>query len=904
MRTIPSRVWQLLRPAGALTLATALLGGVPYLLVLFVGWPLPRQLPTWPGMRAFLTSPLSNDAIVKGLACLVWVLWIVFALSVIMEVAAVARGGHAPRLPVIAPVQAFAAALVSTTLLTAVPLPQTSLRTAPLQALLTTHAAATAPPRPTGFSPSTEAASAEALNTGNSHDAAASEPVTQHPRVYRVVEGDNLWDIAERYLGNGERWHEIYQLNNGKPQPDGQTLTDPDLIEPGWVLLLPPSAVSRHGTPAGGPRHHHPRHGPSPAPTTEPTLLPRSPHPHASSNGPGTAPTHRSPTPIRHHPGEHGHQTGGVNLPSGALIGLSLAAAVGLVIVTARLHRRRWREPAPVPGTAPAEPPLGPTLRRVRHAHLTARRQQTSTDSAEPAEAGPASAPDALSADDQIPPRYEASTETINVAIRGDEEISLDLTCAPGVSIVGPGAMGAIRAIAVTLLTRHGRDQAQVIVCGDDISELLRPPMGEPAQTAAAGVTFAAAVDDALSRLEAEIIHRRRLLDGGDVTDINDYRADNPDEHLPTILLIAPAAGSHAARLASVLTLGQQLGIVGIVTGAWPSGVTCEIAANGQVTQVSAAELSSLDEARMFQLAPDEAAEMLAALAVASSTEEAPSADSPPRLLAAPPAEAQTEQPDDHLVRLSVLGPLQLGVAGELISKGLRRKAAELLAYLTVHADGATSETVLEALWPETPAERAAPILHACTTNIRQVLRTATGAPEAGFIVRVAEHLRIDPRLIDVDLWRFQAALASAAHAADDQARRTSLQAAAELWRGDFAEGTDAVWIEEVRETLRRDAVDTLTRLAELCEPHDPEQALAALERAITIDRYQESLYRRIMCVQASLNRPDAARRTYQLLESRLTELDVEPDNQTAQLLHQILHPEDVRTRSIESKHQ
>jgi DNA-binding SARP family transcriptional activator len=417
-------------------------------------------------------------------------------------------------------------------------------------------------------------------------------------------------------------------------------------------------------------------------------------------------------------------------------------------------------------------------------------------------------------------------------------------------------------------------------------------------------VTFAATADDALSRLEAEIIHRRRLLDGGDVTDINDYRADNPDEHLPTTLLIAPAAGSHAARLASVLTLGQQLGIAGILTGTWPIGTSCEIATDGQVTQVSATELGSLAGARMFQLAPDEAAEMLAAFAVASDTGESPPADAPPRLLAAPPAEVEAEEPGDRPVYLSVLGPLELRVTDELISKGLRRKAAELLAYLAVHAEGVTSETILEALWPETPPERAAPILHACTTNVRQVLRAAAGTPEAGFIVRVAEHLRIDPRLIDVDLWRFQASLASAAHATDDQARRTDLQAAAELWRGDFAEGTDAVWIEEVRETLRRDAVDTLTRLTELCEQHDPEQALAALERAITIDRYQESLYRRIMRIQASLNRPDAARRTYQLLESRLTELDVEPDNQTAQLLHQILHPEDVRRRTVGSEDQ
>ncbi len=61
------------------------------------------------------------------------------------------------------------------------------------------------------------------------------------PRTHTVVEGDNLWDIAARYLGDGERWHEIYALNEGKPQPDGGRLTDPNLIQPGWVLVLPPS---------------------------------------------------------------------------------------------------------------------------------------------------------------------------------------------------------------------------------------------------------------------------------------------------------------------------------------------------------------------------------------------------------------------------------------------------------------------------------------------------------------------------------------------------------------------------------------------------------------------------------------------------------------------------------------
>ncbi|MEX5711354.1 BTAD domain-containing putative transcriptional regulator [Parafrankia sp. FMc6] len=53
---------------------------------------------------------------------------------------------------------------------------------------------------------------------------------------------DTLWAIARRLLGNSLRYHEIFALNEGRAQPDGQTLTKPSLIAPGWVLMLPPDA--------------------------------------------------------------------------------------------------------------------------------------------------------------------------------------------------------------------------------------------------------------------------------------------------------------------------------------------------------------------------------------------------------------------------------------------------------------------------------------------------------------------------------------------------------------------------------------------------------------------------------------------------------------------------------------
>jgi len=58
-----------------------------------------------------------------------------------------------------------------------------------------------------------------------------------------VAPGDTLWDVAAEHLGDGSRYPEIVALNAGVPQPDGDTLTNPDLIRPGWILTLPSAAA-------------------------------------------------------------------------------------------------------------------------------------------------------------------------------------------------------------------------------------------------------------------------------------------------------------------------------------------------------------------------------------------------------------------------------------------------------------------------------------------------------------------------------------------------------------------------------------------------------------------------------------------------------------------------------------
>ncbi|MFF1614030.1 LysM peptidoglycan-binding domain-containing protein [Amycolatopsis sp. NPDC058278] len=60
-----------------------------------------------------------------------------------------------------------------------------------------------------------------------------------------------LFKIAERALGDGRRFPEIFQLNQGRPRPDGTPFTDAAAIEPGQVLQLPEDAVQKPGVQFG-----------------------------------------------------------------------------------------------------------------------------------------------------------------------------------------------------------------------------------------------------------------------------------------------------------------------------------------------------------------------------------------------------------------------------------------------------------------------------------------------------------------------------------------------------------------------------------------------------------------------------------------------------------------------------
>ncbi len=66
--------------------------------------------------------------------------------------------------------------------------------------------------------------------------ASVSGPADSH---YEVQPHDSLWKIAQQETGDGGNWTILADANRGRVQSDGRTLCDPNIIQPGWDLVIP-----------------------------------------------------------------------------------------------------------------------------------------------------------------------------------------------------------------------------------------------------------------------------------------------------------------------------------------------------------------------------------------------------------------------------------------------------------------------------------------------------------------------------------------------------------------------------------------------------------------------------------------------------------------------------------------
>jgi DNA-binding SARP family transcriptional activator/LysM repeat protein len=877
-----TRTIKIAKGLSAFILLAVLLIAVPWALWHYVGWPLPHGLPSWSQFTAALNQHgIPDQVLLKALACVVWISWAILATSVLVEVPAAVRGRAAQRLAVIGPLQPLVGHLVAAILV------------ATLAVL----------PRPEGNSPSRLSANlpygrprqpAVALALVSDVIAAQTPPAingdlpaaaTPAPVTYVVQRGDTLWGIAQRQLGDPLRWRDIYALNDGRHQPDGKVLTDPNWIYPGWILQMPAPSVA--GTPMSPTT-------PAAPPTTNPAPPTAAPPPTAPTQS--TDPNPATPAHQPHAPALAGntsaHQAGTtsppVQLPSDSIVAGSFAAGVLSAIALGRLRRRhayRYRPPEPGRDLAP-EPP-SPTLRQLISA--------TVDDPDEPREEAPSPDPPFDdSARRRHPGRFDLGT-------RDGATVAMDVSDLSGVAVCGPATDDIARALLAALLVRAGPGAAEILLASSLAERLLPGLAPDPA------IRRALSPDDVARAVEAETIARARRLDAAEIPDAASYRTANPENPLPLLVaLVADLPDESVGRWSALSGAAVRLGIAVVFLGD-------SVAANGRLVADAGRTVTNADPpvlARrlsgltLFGLRADEAVELLGVVFDSRADEDISKElelDEPPTAMephnrpdkflppTSPVGEPWPEQDrrgdtSTRPIAVQVLGPYRITAHGQPVAAGLRSRAKALFAWFLVRPEGATSDQAVEALWPDTIPEQVQRQFWRPFGDLRARFR-GPGGDAFDVLTKNGEHYQPCADEITCDLWDFQAALAETARASNDDQARAALRRAVDTYRGDLLQGSDYPWVEPVRQDLHRRALDAHLRLAEL-EDHAGhlDAAVDTLERAIDLDRYAEEPYRRLMALHGAHGRIDAVTATWKLLQRRLADLDIDVDNATDRL--------------------
>jgi DNA-binding SARP family transcriptional activator len=351
-----------LRGGTALLTLIILVVGLPIALYRLGGDPLPRHVPSWHHVTALLLHRDNGTVFLGAVRDISWIAWAAFTAAVAVEAQAALRGRSAPRLR-LGGLQNAASWLVAVA----------ALAFSQPAAVL----ASTAPAAVTAVSPARPgppAAHPADPPAGIRADAKAVEPLAPQvmsmgfSQMVTVRGGDCLWTIAQRYLGNGDRYPEIARLNLGHLMGDGQRFSDPSVVWPGWVLQVPESPAAPMASPSPVPAGHaagqHRGHD-----SRDPRF--RHPHPAASTAGAapatpavGAEPTGpmQRPVPAQHARPEHAgagasQSAQRAEIPPYAIFGAGMLAG-GAMVSLARMRRRQRqaRRPGrriPLPASAP-----------------------------------------------------------------------------------------------------------------------------------------------------------------------------------------------------------------------------------------------------------------------------------------------------------------------------------------------------------------------------------------------------------------------------------------------------------------------------------------------------------------------------------------------------------------------
>jgi len=877
----------------AVVALTALTIGVPIALVTVVGLPLPHTMPS----ASALTSQLDVTAILRILSVVIWLAWVQLVWCVLVEIkAAISNVGVPSRVPLAGATQLAAHRLVTAALL---------LFTA--AAALAPAVASPGPPRPApsisaqvtpGVMQNTELTTNQAPDAPPQVAPNADKAYLVQPPVGRFHE--SLWEIAQNHLGDGRRYREIFELNQGRVQPDGTKLTIASLIRPGWMLLMPKDA---HGpgiaavTPKLASELGLDSHASSPrgadgwsGDATAGNAMARSATGNATGGdtpgvelaGPGGSARSVPGNGIFAAPDSAAHQ---VPAWPFELSSASLLAAGVLVALGRRRREQLWRRAfghriaGPDPDAALAETALrlgadDPAVRRLDIGLRYLSQQLAAADKTPPtvfaAHLGAENLDLWIAPPDPDPPRpwqaadggqvwrlpYAATAGLdlpdpaalapypglVSLGTNSSGRILVDLEVAHGlIAVRGPRPVvqAALAALAVELVTNRWSDRMTVTLVGfgDGLTDL------SPERT-----RVVSTLDEILPELEQHAARVRDAMAAAGLESVLTGRSRASDAELwaPHYLIMGvPPTQAQAERLLALARSRYRMAagyvIAGDVRGAtW----TWDLSPDGRLK----AGLLGFDlEAQL--LPPEQYAAMIKLFRAASAGSDVPIAALTPGVFGSTP-DAQLVPGSAMPVEVSLLGQVAVTAPGPVEPDRLAL-ATELVAYLAAHPDGVHTNVLTGAVWPRGVTGE---VRDAALSRVHAWLGT-DDAGQPNLLTDASGRLRLGPGVrVDWQVFRAWFARASQAAAANDpMAEAEALQRALALVRGQFLDGRDPsryAWLatDDIEYEVTAAIADAAHRLATLrLAAGEPDAAADAARAGLRLAFNDEMLWRDLL---------------------------------------------------------
>jgi DNA-binding SARP family transcriptional activator len=251
------------------------------------------------------------------------------------------------------------------------------------------------------------------------------------------------------------------------------------------------------------------------------------------------------------------------------------------------------------------------------------------------------------------------------------------------------------------------------------------------------------------------------------------------------------------------------------------------------------------------------------------------------------------------LLRINTLGRFQVLRGDVLIEEkewhGGKSKAL-LQAILARGSKRVHKEVLTEVLWPDGDSVSEERILKVALHRLRKILEPAINKSFGSSYIHLKDNLvSLDETLCEVDFEQFLSLLRQGEEIEKKGDAREALilyEKAMEHYGGEFLPDEPyASWARDKREELKKVCCSLLLKVAGIYEQNGAyRKAMTLYKRVLSMDRFLEEAYQRIMLLYSRTGRRNQALEVYRAYNKALRdELQIEPDELTVALYKKIL---------------